>query len=312
MMAEKLPIKKQIAAMEGWAIKAKQDIYSGEYKKAAESLKNLNFEGRRLEWRGEEFGLKDLPEMEEVKALKKEISSARASALEIISMLDKIESFKKKYPDQKEFERKAKSNLDLSKKYAISMLEMVVRARAVVEKEPWKPENFPLIKTEKWFASIFEQFAKRKGYYKTYSTDYSLGGIDLGNALLVKANLEGAYLKEAYLQRANLEGANLKEADFRRTNLRKTNLKKADFKGANFMGADFVGANCVGTNFMGADLREADIGTGYSMGMYVGITNLREADLEGADLLEIFGLTLAQLHSAKNWEKAKNISRDLK
>jgi uncharacterized protein YjbI with pentapeptide repeats len=40
--------------------------------------------------------------------------------------------------------------------------------------------------------------------------------------------------------------------------------------------------------------------------------NFRRADLEEANLRGVKGLTKEQLHSAKNWEKAKNIPLELK
>ncbi len=327
-MAEDQLIKDQIAAMEGWAIlvlRSKLNASKPDYEGAKGLLKHINRQGRKLEWRG--YGIRKLPDVF-TKDLKTQISSARASAQKIIDWLDK-----------KDFEQKKELYLKLCKQYATSMTEMLKRARVTVEEEPWEPINFPKIKKEKWFASLFEQFAKRRDYYKGYHLDTSdvSNFIDLSYALLVAANLKGVNLEHFYFEEANLEGANfekahlkgacfdgahLEKAHFGKANLvevkfRKAHLKKAFLGDAYLKEANFFGADLEEAKFNGADLTEADLRKANFNGADLQEANLTGAKIERAnfyeaDLLGIIGLTKERLHSANNWELAKNIPPNLK
>ena len=287
-MAEEQSIKDQIAAMESWAIIVlKQKLNTTDYKGTIGLLKHIDRQGRKLEWRGS--GISKLPDIF-TKDLKTQISSARASAEKIIDWLNK-----------KDFEQKKELYLKLCKQYATSMTEMLTRAKALVEKEPWKPENFPLIKKEKWFVSIFEQFVHRKGYYKDHSYTDPLNPINLDGALLMKANLKGAKSMYVILGGANLDGVNFKGADLRDiifeeatlvgANLEGANLARADFQSANLTGANFANAHLLDVSFKRADLQSV---------------NFKGADIENANFFGVLHLTKDQFQSAKNWEKAQN------
>lgn len=269
-MAEEQSIKDQIDGMCSWALNVKERLGLLDPKTAIPFLRDIDRQGKKLEWRG--YGIKKLPDVF-TKDLKTEISSDRASAEKIMAVLNK-----------KDFRQKEQLYCKLCGKYAKSMEAMLLRAKEVVEKGPWEPLNFPLFKKEKFFASLFEQFAKRKGHYKTYSNDYSINRIDLSGALLVKANLKGGHLSKADLEGANLEGANLIC----------TTLTQASLRGAILMGADLKLAFLYRADLSEANLFEANLKR----------TNLERANLDGANLLNVKNLTKEQLHSAENWERA--------
>jgi hypothetical protein len=94
-MAEE-SISSQIAAMEGWAIQAQERIKGRDFKGAEEALKTLNIQGRRLEWRGGELGLRSLPKTPESTQIKTNISSARAAAANAISSINELLSLASK------------------------------------------------------------------------------------------------------------------------------------------------------------------------------------------------------------------------
>lgn len=54
-MATEQSINDPIKALYGWAIKAKQNADLGKYPAAEKFLRNINTQGRRLEWRGWKF-----------------------------------------------------------------------------------------------------------------------------------------------------------------------------------------------------------------------------------------------------------------
>lgn len=96
-----------------------------------------------------------------------------------------------------------------------------------------------------------------------------LNGIDLQDAILVRANLAGANLLSAKLAGSTLNGAILKE-----TILQETNLEYADLVNAKFQGAFMLDAD------------------------------LSDANLAGANLKGVIQLTCDQLQKAHNWEES--------
>jgi len=155
----------------------------------------------------------------------------------------------------------------------------------------------------------------------------NLSGADLTRATLRKANLERADLTKAALwgatlQKANLNGATLEGANLTRTTLWGATLNGANLKGATIQEAILRGAYLNGANLEGADLEGADLTRATLNGANLMYANLTGAKLEGAtlnganlmyaNLRDIRYLTLDQLHSAKNWEKANDIPTRLK
>lgn len=296
-MAEDQSIKNQIAAMEGWAtlvLKNKLNVPKPDYEGAKGLLKHIDRQGRKLEWRRN--GIRKLPDIF-TKDLKTQISSARASAQKIIDWLDK-----------KDFEQKKELYLKLCKQYATSMTEMLRRATNTVEDEPWNLINFPKIRKEKWFASVFEQFAQRKGYYKDHNYIDPFSPIDLEGALLAKANLKGAKIPSNMIfSEANLEGVKFKGADLKNVNFEGANLVGANFEGANLSGARFETANLTGANFENAFLFDAHFNRADLQ-----MVSFKGANIEHANFWGVRHLTKEQIHSAKNWEKADNLLSYLK
>ncbi len=152
-----------------------------------------------------------------------------------------------------------------------------------------------------------------------------LRGANLTGADLEGANLEGADLSEANLEGASLKGANLSEAQLLKTNLKRANLEganlrradlsKADLSGANLdgarlfevylseanlEGASIKSVNLKGADLQGANLRRADLRYSFLTG-----ANLWLAYLDGANLLEVFDITIGQLFKVNTLYKAQ-------
>ncbi|HLO50015.1 MAG TPA: pentapeptide repeat-containing protein [Kamptonema sp.] len=167
-----------------------------------------------------------------------------------------------------------------------------------------------------------------------------LRGVNLQGAYLIEtnlkgANLEGANLEGAKLWRANLEGANLQNTNLQKSGLGRANFQRANFQGANladaklywsnFQGASFLRSNLQGANLSRANLQGADFykanlkGASLRYADFRQGTNLREADIEDANLEEAQFGSINELKRAKNWQKAlknsnweEQITRQLK
>ena len=140
-MPEEKSIQNQIAAMEGWAIDAKKKADSSNYKEAEDDLKNLNLQGRRLEWRGGKYGTRHLPDLEEVKELKAKITSARAAtqqAMTAVSNLIRLSKKEGKTPAEIQAIKIKESGYKKDAGQNITMsIQVLKQARAIADKEPW-------------------------------------------------------------------------------------------------------------------------------------------------------------------------------
>lgn len=96
-----------------------------------------------------------------------------------------------------------------------------------------------------------------------------------------------------------LRDADLSRGRFRRANLRGANLDGADLRGADLTGADLSCSSLRRVDFRGADLRDANLsGAVLEEAELSGAKLLATRFLDGADLLNAQGVTLAQLQSS--------------
>ena len=107
----------------------------------------------------------------------------------------------------------------------------------------------------------------------------------LDGATLDRANLERTDLRDAYMAGAHMDHADLQNAYLWSARLTGTDLGGAQFGGAILIDADLRGANLSGAQFAGTVLNSA---------------NLSDTSLEGANMRGAFGLTAAQVCSAKS------------
>ena len=260
-------IKDIIAAMEGWAIKAKQKIASKNFNEAVKLLRNLNTQGRRLEWSGSKSGLKHLPKLKEVGILKQKISQSRAAAQESLSALQHLDKLAKKEGKKPAevavIEKKRSDYLKTAGQNVVMCIQLLKESRGIVESEPWfdgevlsRPEN----------KEILLMLLCGQDFYESTRPNTSI---------IQKINLKMANFTRANLKEADLEGADLEGADLTRADLTGANLKGANFTRANFSWADLIGANLFGANLTRANLREAILTR----------ADLREAILTGANLI---------------------------
>jgi len=277
-------IKDIIAAMEGWAIKAKQKIASKNFNEAVKLLRNLNTQGRRLEWSGSKSGLKHLPKLKEVGILKQKISQSRAAAQESLSALQHLDKLAKKEGKKPAevavIEKKRSDYLKTAGQNVVMCIQLLKESRGIVESEPWfdgevlsRPEN----------KEILLMLLCGQDFYESTRPNTSI---------IQKINLKMANFTRANLKEADLEGADLEGADLTRADLTGANLKGANFTRANFSWADLIGANLFGANLTRAYLIEANL-----FGANLTRANLREAILTRADLREAI-LTGANLIGA--------------
>lgn len=116
-----------------------------------------------------------------------------------------------------------------------------------------------------------------------------LNQANLTDANLEGANLEGANLTQAKLVRANLAGAKLRGAGLCNTDMTEAVLPGADLteaaaSGIEFFRCDLSNATFLRANLRNANFRAANIKGARFAGADMGVTILRETDLEGVDL----------------------------
>jgi len=154
--------------------------------------------------------------------------------------------------------------------------------------------NLRLIHLEK--SNMLEADFRNANLSEAYLTESVLRGANLKGA-----NLQFAKIIRADLQGANLQGAQLIKATVAKSNLANVNLMYANLQEAHLDLSEFNGANLQEANLQDADLEQA----------FLPSANLTGANLKGTNLKTVDGLTAEQLHSAKNWQEAKNIPTDL-
>jgi hypothetical protein len=130
-----------------------------------------------------------------------------------------------------------------------------------------------------------------------------LRGADLFNARLEGADLTGAHLGRARLARAHLEAAYLTSARLERADLSIAHLRHAYLGGAHLDGAYLGGAHLQGADLSDAYLRRTFLGGAHLEGARLDRAHLEgahldRAHLKGAHLLEVEGLTRAQISDA--------------
>lgn len=126
-------------------------------------------------------------------------------------------------------------------------------------------------------------------------TNANLTGANLIRAKLISANLTNAnlikaHLDDANLNDANLNGATLDDATLTRASFTHANLIQAQFSHGQLMYANFAGADLSGANLIRANLSGA---------------NLAGANLSGANFKRAENISIDQMKSANNWEKAE-------
>ncbi len=103
------------------------------------------------------------------------------------------------------------------------------------------------------------------------------------------SHLRGADLRDAHLEGAHFHWAHMGKADLRGSHLVETVFWEAHLEGADFYKADMTDSYLIGAHLAGALFEEATLGG---------------ADLLGAHLEAATGLTVHQVKSAQNWERA--------
>lgn len=130
------------------------------------------------------------------------------------------------------------------------------------------------------------------------------GPMPLPRAHMASKDLRGVLLNRANLERAVLDGsdlraARLKNADLQYATFFSAQLDNADLEDANLTGADLKAATLVGANLAGSILDEADLRGALLQGADFTNTSFKGANLSRAQLMDVEGLTSAQLCQAK-------------
>ncbi len=320
-------VLKQFKAMEAWAISVLQEIDARNFENTIKLLKQINSQGRSLEFRGS--GIKQYPQMlPEVKKLKIYVASARAGAQQVITQLEKIIALKKSLKISSEFEAKAKSQLNVAKKYSASVLEQIIQARTIVDNGgPCEIGRIRTLNTQPFFQDLLIEAADGKGYYsdKKNRTEFmnkalvslTLSKVNLSKKDFSRANLTGIKIIGANLRGTDFSGANLSYAEISETDLSEVHLEEAncdiakfpkarlegafftkaslnatDLSGASLQRASFKGAKLIATNFRYADLSEATFQGANLTGTYFDYANLTNADFRG--VVRIDGMSLVE------------------
>ena len=133
----------------------------------------------------------------------------------------------------------------------------------------------------------------------------NLSHSSLHDTILEDARLEGASLYTSRLDGAILIRANLEKTDLRDAYMAGTHMDHADLRNSylwsvRLTSADLGGAQLDGAILIDADLRGANLGGAQFAGTVLNNANLSGTILEGANMRGAFGLTAAQICSAKS------------
>ncbi len=146
------------------------------------------------------------------------------------------------------------------------------------------------------------QFLQSSGFNKTSQKTNPLDDKSWyisDRVLLYDADMSKAYLVNNDLSHAALIGVNFQSADLGCDSKGQcSDLSECDFRGALLQNANLKGTNLRGAYFTeGANLTNTDIKD----------ADIKDTHFEGADIFggaEKYGLTIAQIKSAKNWKQA--------
>lgn len=131
-----------------------------------------------------------------------------------------------------------------------------------------------------------------------------LSNLDLSGMSIVSAKLTGVVLRGASLRRVKANGAYLQSADLSEANLAQANLTCADLRRVNLTAASLKGADLSSAVLQNAELRRADLtGCKLTRAMLTD-AELMDANLSKCDLRGVRGVSVDQIRSARNWEKA--------
>ena len=133
----------------------------------------------------------------------------------------------------------------------------------------------------------------------------NLSHSSMQNTIFEDARLEGASLYTSRLDGATLNRANLEKTDLRDAYMVGAHMDHADLQNAYLWSARLTGTDLGGAQFGGAilidaDLRGANLGGAQFAGTVLNNANLSDTSLEGANMRGAFGLTAAQVCSAKS------------
>ncbi len=277
-MVDEQSILDQIKAMEGWAIQARQKIYSQKFSDVDHLLKLVDVQGRKLEWRSGVSGLKHLPELDDVKVLRTKITQARAASQRCLTALTSVAKLAKnegKKPAQVAIIRKEKEKyLKIIGEHISILIETLKIAVAISSQEPWlNPQTY--IKLENRNALL--QLLRKEGFFSSMDTrvrrdlvnkieirrvslkGVNLVGADLSGLVLMGADLESANLRQVNLEKVVLSRANLVQADLTEASLEGAFIDEANFFRSRLVGANVKSVHADHVNFSHADLRRANL-----------------------------------------------------
>ena len=160
--------------------------------------------------------------------------------------------------------------------------------------------------------------------YDTYAPNAQFQGANLVQANLSNANLNGSNLSNTNLQEARLYDTHAPNAQFQDANLSKVDLSNANLDGSNLSNANLEGAklhytyaqkaqfqdaNLSKVDLSNADLKKADFSRAKLNGANFSNADMQNVNLQNTDLLQadfrgVQNLTIEQVKSAKNWDKA--------
>ena len=139
----------------------------------------------------------------------------------------------------------------------------------------------------------------------------NLTGAQFSRANLVRARGEGVNLHSAVLNDTTLTEATLNRSNLSKTDLSRAVLTRGSFKGSDFSQSQFISGDATGANFTDANFGLAKLHhTNFENAIFIGAklkhtefgaanvtgADFTAADLSGADLRDVLGLTQAQLN----------------
>lgn len=248
LRSNELSVEKQIKAIESWSTSAYEESRKGipETEKILGLLKNINSQGKTLEWRS--YGLKSLPSGKLRDNLKKKISELRAAAMSIHGDIRRdlvLSSSTKRL--LRLLASEAVKAVEL-----IKGLEMTISFQEFIDK-PSILEDF--FEGEGNFSHI--PLDIRRDQWNSYKNNVeSINLLNINGADLSKFDFSGLIFSECKFIETNFNGSLFVETSFWNSEFKKVSFIEANLSKAKFLG--WVTLKHV--SFASANLKEASFG----------------------------------------------------
>tara|TARA_Y100000310_G_scaffold343220_1_gene449859 strand:+ start:291 stop:1547 length:1257 start_codon:yes stop_codon:yes gene_type:complete len=197
-MTQQQTISDQIKAIEAWALRVKEHEEEKQYSEIGNITESIYRQARKLLQRKEGYGLKDLPELDEVKTLREDLTQVEAACKMITKNLKTLPS-----------EDSEKEGLKIIARYIAVLFVKAEAARRIIDREPWF--NVEVLTRQENVDVLCDVFRKKGFYGNKEITEHMLRV--LHGVAIKNVNFAGKSLKKAYFRGVNFDNCHFDACD---------------------------------------------------------------------------------------------------